>query len=304
MGRVGSGDGDAVGWRRKGGAGGRREGKHKTREVRKQGGHTLEEAHGTVQALRRKLVIAEGAEKLRDDDVGRLGDVDGPHVAKDDLNSRAPFESLTLLESVDKMECLSIKCTSPSNYVRLSSRNKSARVFLDGVDARFPGRPVECPEYTRDQRSSTCTTDVDDELPVCRPVGKGERDGVFVVLVLDWIALKNLVRRALEVVHERLERRLKPVPVAFGKLVHRAALGSSRLLAGHFLEVADILRVCGGASGRVNAVVNAGENDRGALLYGQANQIRAQLECIEQGRQPRTFMTSLRNVWVALERTG
>ena len=58
---------------------------------------TLQEPHRAVEALRRQLVVPERPQELRDDDICRRWNRQGPHVAKDDLDRASPLERLALL---------------------------------------------------------------------------------------------------------------------------------------------------------------------------------------------------------------
>ena len=183
---------------------------------------TIQEALRAIEALGRQLVVAEGAQQLAHEYVGLLWRLPGSHIVVDHHHLVAPFVSLEVQEPAttddhddhDDVEewhqremCVSAR--------RALVRHDGVGVLLDGINSEVLGVVagfLASAQRGLDQRAAA-GADHHEHGRSAGTVLQRLEDGLLVERVLDGIALKGLVGLRLEVVHQRLQRRLEVVVV-------------------------------------------------------------------------------------------
>mmetsp|Transcript_15884 Transcript_15884/g.60503 ORF Transcript_15884/g.60503 Transcript_15884/m.60503 type:complete len:352 (+) Transcript_15884:1471-2526(+) len=177
----------------------------------------LQEPLGTVQAFRRQLVVPEAPQQLRDDDVCPLVTLSQfPHVSADDRDVVPAVTDHPVAQGEDRV-----------------------RILLYPNDAELAPRSRGRSEARKDQRPPPCPKHHEHDLffYIIVPLLQGLRHCLFVRAVLDRVHLERLVRLRLEIVLQRLQRRLQEI-VVWRRVLLRLRRG--RQLA---VEVVQVLRV-------------------------------------------------------------
>lgn len=218
-----------------------------------------------IETFGGELVVAKGAEELADEDVGLLGGVPHAHVRLDDGHDAAPWRRLVL---------------APQRHERV-------RVLLDGVHAHRHVRRRGSPERAVHERPAARAHDHHDDRQrvACRAeVRERGLRRLLVAPVLDGVLLEDLVRRALEVVAERLQRHLQHVKVRLLKLLERGRRRALRNRVPHRRHVR-----AHAAPGRVAVGVSvvraAGEHE--LRVHGAHHHAQERLVAAAEHRQAR-----------------
>mmetsp|Transcript_4198 Transcript_4198/g.15604 ORF Transcript_4198/g.15604 Transcript_4198/m.15604 type:complete len:270 (-) Transcript_4198:998-1807(-) len=156
----------------------------------------LEEPLRAVEALGRQLVIPERSEQLGHQHVRLLRRIRTAHVAPYHAHVAPPLRGNQRLE-----------------------RDDGVGVLLHRVHPQSPAAPRRRPQGRSDEGTAARANHHEHRLlpsrrvVVAHPVLEARQDRLLVARVLGRVLLERLVRGALQVVHQRLERRLEVVPV-------------------------------------------------------------------------------------------